>query len=122
MRKNQVAKGTTALGRELPEEQPSANGPPPHQQEEVKMVDLAMSEQRMITIEDGMNNLKEMIQKQAEEIERTSKEHEAWQKQPLEFQTILVNFGVGQQAPQQQENQRDRQDHHAEKQVSMVGP
>jgi hypothetical protein len=37
-----------------------------------------MSEQRMVTIEDGMHDLKEMIQKQAEEIERMNKECEAW--------------------------------------------
>jgi hypothetical protein len=37
-----------------------------------------------------------------------NKEREAWQKQQMEFQTILVNLGLGQQAPKQQENQRDR--------------
>jgi hypothetical protein len=39
----------------------------------------------MVTIEDGMNDLKEMIEKQAEEIEKMNKEREAWQKQQLDF-------------------------------------
>jgi hypothetical protein len=59
-----------------------------------------MSEQRMTTIEDGMLDLKEMIRKQAEEIERMNKEREAWKKQQEEFQAILVHLGVGQQLPQ----------------------
>jgi hypothetical protein len=33
-----------------------------------------------------------------------------------------VNLGLGQQAPQRQENQRDGQNQYDEKQVSMVGP
>jgi hypothetical protein len=36
-----------------------------------------MSEQRMTTIEDGMLDLKEMIRKQAKEIERMNMEREA---------------------------------------------
>jgi uncharacterized protein (DUF305 family) len=108
-RKNQDAKGTSARGGELPGEQPFANGPSPHQQEEIRVADPAMLEQRMVTIEDGMNDLKEMIQKQAEEIEKMNKEREAWQKQQLEFQAILVNLGLGQQAPPRHENQRDGQ-------------
>jgi hypothetical protein len=78
----------------------SANGPFPQQQEEARAVSPAMSEQRMTTIEDGMHDLKEMIQKQAEEIERMNKEREAWKKQQVEFQSILVNLGVGKQPPQ----------------------
>jgi hypothetical protein len=39
----------------------------------------------MTTIEDGMHDLKEMIRKQAEEIERMNKEREAWKKQQDEF-------------------------------------
>jgi hypothetical protein len=68
-RKNQAAKGTFARSGDLLGEQPSANGPSPRQQEEVRIADPAMSEQRMVTIEDRMNDLKEMIQKQVEEIE-----------------------------------------------------
>jgi hypothetical protein len=41
------------------------------------MADPAMSEQRMVTIEDGMNDLKEMVKRQAEEIERINMEREA---------------------------------------------
>jgi hypothetical protein len=37
----------------------------------------------MVTIEDGMNDFKEMIQKQVEEMEKMKKEREAWQKQQL---------------------------------------
>jgi cell wall assembly regulator SMI1 len=55
----------------------------------------------MVAIEDGMNDLKEMVKRQAEEIERINKEQEAWRKQQQEFQTILINLGLGQQAPQQ---------------------
>jgi hypothetical protein len=79
-RKNQAAKGTSTRSGELSEEQPSANGPPPRQKEEIKIADPA---QRMVTIEDGMNDLKEMIQKKAEEIEKINKEREVWQKQQL---------------------------------------
>ena len=50
-----------------------------------------------------------------------NKEREAWQKQQLEFQAILVNLGLGQQAPPRHENQRDGQNQQDEKQVSMVG-
>ena len=96
-RKNQAAKGTSARGGDIPGEQPCANGPSPRQQGEATTADPAMSEQRMVTIEDGMHDLKEMIQKQAEEIERLNKECEAGQKQ--EFQAILVNLGIGQQPP-----------------------
>jgi hypothetical protein len=77
MRKNQAVKETTAHGRELPEEQPSANGPTPHQPDAVKIVDPAMSEERMVTIEDGMNDLKEIVKRQAKEIERMNREWEA---------------------------------------------
>jgi hypothetical protein len=41
--------------------------------EEARAADPVMSEQRMTTIEDGMHDLKEMIKKQAEEIERMNK-------------------------------------------------
>jgi hypothetical protein len=85
-RKNQATKGTTAHGGELPEEQPSAKGPTPQQPDRVKMADLAMSEQRMVTIEDGMNNLKEMVKR----------ERKAWQKKQQGFQIILINLGLGQ--------------------------
>ena len=51
-----------------------------------------------------------------------NKEREAWIKQQLEFQEILVNLGLGQQAPPQHENQRGGQNQHDEKQGSMVGP
>ena len=60
-RKNQAAKGTSTRGGDLRGEQPSPNGPSPRQQEEVKVADPAMSEQRMVIIEDGMSDLKEMI-------------------------------------------------------------
>jgi hypothetical protein len=96
-RKNQAAKAAFAHGGDILGEQPSANGPSPRSQGEARAADPAMSEQRMVTIEDGMHDLKEMIQKQAEEIERMNKEREAWQKQQLEFQAILVNLGLGQQ-------------------------
>jgi hypothetical protein len=58
-----------------------------------------MSETRMTTIEDGMLDLKEMIRKQAEEIERMNREREAWKKQQEEFQAILVNLGMGPATP-----------------------
>jgi hypothetical protein len=75
----------------------------------------------MVTIEDDMHDLKEMIQKQTEEIERMNKERGAWQKQQLEFQAILVNLGLGQQ-PQRHENCQKGQNPQVEKQVSMMGP
>jgi hypothetical protein len=98
-RENQAVKGTSTRSGDLPGGQPSANEPSPRQQEEVRVADPTMSEQRMVTIEDGMNDLKEMIQKQAEEIKKMNKEREAWQKQQLVFQAILVNLGLGQQPP-----------------------
>ena len=58
----------------------------------------------MTTIEDDMHDLKEMIRKQAEEIERMNKEREAWKKQQDEFEAILINLGMGQQPPQRHEN------------------
>jgi hypothetical protein len=45
--------------------------------EEARGVGPAMSEQRMVTIEDGMHDLKEMFQKQDKEIEKMNKEREA---------------------------------------------
>jgi hypothetical protein len=109
-RKNQATKGTTARGGEMLAEQPSANGPTPHKPDGVKIANPAMLEQRMVTIEDGMNDLNEMVKRQAEEIERMNREREAWQKQHQEFQTFLINLDLGQQAPKQQETQRDKQD------------
>jgi hypothetical protein len=53
----------------------------------------------MPKIEDVMHDLKEMIRKQAEEIERMNKEWEAWKKQQDEFQSILINLGMRQQPP-----------------------
>ena len=77
-RKNQVARGASANAAGDPGEQPSANGPSPrHQQEQARPAGPAISEQRMTTIEDGMLDLKEMIRKQAEEIERINREREA---------------------------------------------
>jgi hypothetical protein len=99
-RKNQAAKGSSARGGDLQGEQLSANGPSSRQQEEVRIADPAMSEQTVVTIKECMNDLKEMIQKQADEIEKMNREREAWQKQQLEFQAMLVNLGLGQQAPQ----------------------
>jgi hypothetical protein len=99
-RKNQAAKGISANAGGIPGEQPSANGPSPwQQQEKARAAGLAMSEQRITTIEDGMHDLKEMIRKQAEEIERMNKETEAWKKQQDEFQAFLINLGMGQQPP-----------------------
>jgi hypothetical protein len=77
-RKNQAARGASANAGGILGEQPSANGPSPQQQqEEAKAAGPAMSEQRMTTIEDDMLDLKEMIRKQAEEIERMNREREA---------------------------------------------
>ena len=73
-RKNQAAKGTSARGGDILGVQPFVYGPSPRQQGEARAADPVMSEQRMVTIEDGMHDLKEMIQKQAEEIERMNKE------------------------------------------------
>ena len=56
-----------------------------------------------------MHDLKEMIRKQAEEIERMNKEREAWKKQQEEFQAILINLGMGQQPPQRHENVQEGQ-------------
>ena len=93
-RKNQAARGASANAGGAPGEQPSTNGPSPrHQQEEARPAGPAISEQRMTTIEDGMLDLKEMIRKQAEEIERMNREREAWKKQQEEFQAILANSG-----------------------------
>ena len=100
-RRNQAAKGTAARGGEFPEEQPSANRPPQRQQDEVKIFDPAMSEQRMVTIQDEMNDLKEMVKRQAEEIERMNREPEALQKQQQEFQKIHINLGLGQHTSRQ---------------------
>ena len=109
-RKNQAARGASANAGGAPGEQPSANGPSPRQQqEEARPSGPAMSEQRMTTIEDGMLDLKEMIRKQAEEIERMNMEREAWKKQQEEFQAILVNLGMSQQLPQRHENQQEGQ-------------
>jgi hypothetical protein len=70
-RKNQAARGASANAAGALEEQPSANGPSPrHQPEEARPAGPAIFEQRMTTMEDGMLDLKEMIRKQAEEIER----------------------------------------------------
>ena len=41
------------------------------------MADPVMSEQRMVPIQDEMNDLKEMVKRQAEEIERINMEREA---------------------------------------------
>jgi hypothetical protein len=99
-RKNQAARGASANAGGAPGEQPSANGPSPRQQqEEARPAGPAMSEQRMTTIEDDMLDLKEMIRKQAEEIERMNREREAWKKQQEEFQAILVNLGMGPATP-----------------------
>ena len=76
----------------------------------------------MTTIEDGMLDLKEMIRKQAKEIERMNREREAWKKQQEEFQAILVNLGMSQQLPQRHENQQEGQNPQMERQVSMVSP
>ena len=76
----------------------------------------------MTTIEDDMHDLKEMIRKQAEEIERMNKEREAWKKQQDEFQAILINLGMGQQPPQRHENLQEGQNPQMERQVSMLGP
>ena len=60
-RKNQAVKGTSGRGGDMPGEQPSANGSSPRQYEEVRVADLAIAEQRIVTIEDNMNDLEEMI-------------------------------------------------------------
>jgi hypothetical protein len=75
----------------------------------------------MTTIEDSMLDLKEMIRKQAEEIERMNRERETWKKQQEEFQAILANLGMCQQLPQLHENQQEGRNPQMEKQVSMVG-
>ena len=122
MRKNQAAKGASANAGGIPGEHPSANGPSPQQQqEEARAAGPAMSKQRMTTIEDGMLDLKEMIQKQAEEIERMNREREAWKKQQEEFQAILVNLRMDQQPPQRHENLHEGKNPQMERQVSMVG-
>jgi hypothetical protein len=69
-----------------------------------------------------MLDLKEMIRKQAEEIERMNREREAWKKQQEEFQAILANLGMGQQLPPRRESQQEGQNPQKERQVSMVGP
>jgi hypothetical protein len=56
------------------EEQPSSNKCQPIQQEELRRAELAISEKRMTMIEDGMQDLKEVIKKQADDIERMAKE------------------------------------------------
>ena len=77
-RKNQAARGVSANAGGAAGEHPSANGPSSqHQQEEARPAGPVMFEQRMTTIEDGMLDLKEMIRKQAEEIERINREREA---------------------------------------------
>jgi hypothetical protein len=122
-RKNQAARGASANAGGIPGEQPYANGPSPQQQqEEARAAGPAMSEQRMTTIEDDMLDLKEMIRKQAEEIEMMNREREAWKKQQEEFQAILVNLGMGQQPSQRHKNLQEGLNPQMERQVSMVGP
>jgi hypothetical protein len=84
-RKKTQAANTAAQARREVEEQPSANKPSPVQQEELRRAEPAVSEQRMTTMEDEMNDLKEMIKKQAEDIDRMARERAEWQKQQQEF-------------------------------------